>query len=404
MGKLLRKLRLGAVLLYAGAVLVLIAFSLPFTGWKMLSVQTGSMQPSIDPGALVLVHRVSPDSVKQGDVITYKSRSGGSTITHRVLERRTLSSGVHQTLLKGDANDQPDTPVYDEQIVGKVVSSIPFAGKVLDFIKKPLGLVLAVYLPAALIFIYEIRLLVRRLTKLELDKQKKAMAGEQTAKKSEPTPAAEAPKPVVPPASHPAKKKHKPRLIGNMSITLAALLITASAGQTFAHFETDAVVGPNVISTLSAPPPNSDARVLIDKVYFPANGRDGRHGKWKWYTDKNPTTITLFATKRWKKLDARGWTLESSAGQLYKLEGKKWKHWDERTVHIKLKSSQKLNITGDFLVLKDGSGTVIDAVSWGTSTTHLNPSIQGIDPGSQIKRIKHVDTDTAADWRVKDRH
>lgn len=57
-----------------------------------------------------------------------------------------------------------------------------------------------------------------------------------------------------------------------------------------------------------------------------------------------------------------------------------------------------LNNTGDALVLIDGSGTAIDALSWGDNLSIFDPPIATGAPGTVLRRNSTVDTDTAADW------
>lgn len=54
---------------------------------------------------------------------------------------------------------------------------------------------------------------------------------------------------------------------------------------------------------------------------------------------------------------------------------------------------------GDRLALKDGGGSVVDAISWGKDTSVLDPSISDVPAGHSIeRRTPDVDTDTAADF------
>jgi len=148
--------------------LILIVFGLPVTGWKALSVQTGSMRPAINPGALVLVHRVPDSSLHIGDVITYNSIvNRGERITHRIVGFKQVGP-VRDIVVKGDANKVADPPLMPSQIVGKVTMRIPYAGRVIDFVHSVPGLILLVYLPAFLLVLYEVISLVSRLTEIEL--------------------------------------------------------------------------------------------------------------------------------------------------------------------------------------------------------------------------------------------
>lgn len=157
--------------LFGVFLLALLALSLPQSGWKALSVQTGSMVPTFDPGSMVLVHKVAPSSLKVGDIVTYKSPTAGDSITHRITDFQT-SNGQRLIIVKGDANTKADAPVTASQIIGKEVKSVPKVGHVIDFAHSPLGLVLLVYLPAALLIIYEIKLMTERLTQLEIERRR----------------------------------------------------------------------------------------------------------------------------------------------------------------------------------------------------------------------------------------
>ncbi len=404
MGKLLHIVRLTAIVLFVSAGLVLVACSLPFTGWKALSVQTGSMKPALNPGALVFVHSVPPSTLKQGDVITYTSKKQpGITITHRVQETAVLPNSLRETIVKGDANKLADAPIYDTQIVGKVMASVPLLGKALDFIKQPVGLALFVYTPILLLFISEIRLLVRRLTQLELDKRMAIALPKPVAVSpgmvlvphisSEISAAPEPPKPQ--PVA-PRKVHHKRRIVGRMGIVLLLPMVGfALAAPTFAQMHAEADITGNTIATKAAPitPPTPAPKVLLQQVDFPWD-TETRH------RTVDPVAITLYSTTRWKKMDISGWTIANSSGVLYTFDGTKATcHEKGRQLEVQLQRSQTLSVTGDFLVLKDTSGQTIDAISWGANTSYLNPSIQGIQAGDDIRRIHHHDTDSATDWR-----
>ena len=54
---------------------------------------------------------------------------------------------------------------------------------------------------------------------------------------------------------------------------------------------------------------------------------------------------------------------------------------------------------GDRLILKDGEGTVVDQMSYGTDTTAFDPACPDVAEGHSLERSPaNVDTDTAADW------
>ena len=109
----------------------------PLLGCKNMAVLSGSMEPKIGVGALVVARETEPEHLKAGDVITYHL-SGDTLVTHRIIEVNTAEKNV---LTQGDANDIPDgAPVPYEKIVGKVLFSVPLLGYLTMYIKTPLGI------------------------------------------------------------------------------------------------------------------------------------------------------------------------------------------------------------------------------------------------------------------------
>jgi glycerophosphoryl diester phosphodiesterase len=57
--------------------------------------------------------------------------------------------------------------------------------------------------------------------------------------------------------------------------------------------------------------------------------------------------------------------------------------------------------TNDQAIILDGTDTIIDAASWGSSTFAFNPAIGSALDGQSYERINaFIDTDTAADWQA----
>lgn len=104
-------------------------------GGMPLTVLSGSMRPSYEPGDLVVIRPKDPREIGVGEVITYQVRSGESElITHRVTEKSSATDGSVSFITQGDANDVPDaTPIRDVQIHGTVWYRIPLLGWVNDW-------------------------------------------------------------------------------------------------------------------------------------------------------------------------------------------------------------------------------------------------------------------------------
>ncbi|MDB5181424.1 MAG: sipW [Candidatus Saccharibacteria bacterium] len=127
-------------------------------GYQFMSVQSDSMQPYVAPGGAVVVDR-KDTNIHEGDVITYRSPVDRRTVnTHRVVAID-VYRGVVTT--KGDNALAVDTVVPLQNVLGTVRYRLPFLGYGLDILKRPLGLLAVIYLPASFVVMAE----VRRLTK-----------------------------------------------------------------------------------------------------------------------------------------------------------------------------------------------------------------------------------------------
>ncbi len=148
---------------YAGCAVLIVMFLTPIGGWKALNVLTGSMRPIIQPGALVLIHRVPLSSLKPGDIITYQNpRNFTETITHRVLSV-TKVKGIRMVTTKGDANPAADPAFPGGFVVGREALIVPAAGKYINYLHNPFGLAALVVIPGLLVIWAEVRRLRRAL-------------------------------------------------------------------------------------------------------------------------------------------------------------------------------------------------------------------------------------------------
>lgn len=134
LGWVLTGLGMAVILLTLAVALLLAAPGL--LGWKQMSVLTGSMEPEIPVGSMVYVEPVEPESLAEGDVVTFV-QADGDTVTHRVVKNRTVEGTL---VTKGDANEEEDMdPVPYERVVGKVGLTLPNAGEVLGYISSDVG-------------------------------------------------------------------------------------------------------------------------------------------------------------------------------------------------------------------------------------------------------------------------
>lgn len=128
---MIRLLKLIAVLL-VGIVISAFLFMIiatPF-GWHFDVVPTGSMEPLIMPGGLVISRPVNPENISVGEIVLYREQMTGDFICHRVININQTSKGTFfQT--KGDANKNPDPNLVPAQnIAGELVLYIPDIGNI----------------------------------------------------------------------------------------------------------------------------------------------------------------------------------------------------------------------------------------------------------------------------------
>jgi signal peptidase len=123
-------------------------------------VFTGSMEPAIPVGSVVVIKPVDPETLKIGDIICFKL-SEPTSITHRIIN---ITNEGFTT--KGDANEDPDQwAVKKENIIGKAILTIPYIGYLGYFVRTPLGFILLIIIPATILIITEIRNIIKELKK-----------------------------------------------------------------------------------------------------------------------------------------------------------------------------------------------------------------------------------------------
>jgi len=142
------------------AIVIIFAFlaisaKFSFFGIRMLVVKSGSMEPTIKTGALVIDKAESEYQV--GEIVTFKDRENPKeTITHRIVGVETQNN-ITLFTTQGDANGTPDsTKVTQDRILGKVIIDIPILGYIVAFARTWPGVVVLIIIPAVIIIYDEI--------------------------------------------------------------------------------------------------------------------------------------------------------------------------------------------------------------------------------------------------------
>jgi signal peptidase I len=137
------------VILFVSAVVTIAVLAPRLGGATPYVVLTGSMQPQMPPGTLVVVRPVAAEEITTGTVITYQLESGKPTVvTHRVTSVGVDAKGELRFGTKGDANKEPDAAqVRPVQIKGERWYYVPYLGYVTSVItgeQRQIGLVTVV--------------------------------------------------------------------------------------------------------------------------------------------------------------------------------------------------------------------------------------------------------------------
>ena len=118
------------------ACLVIVWFMSGVFPIKPTVVPSGSMIPVVYPGDVVIVAKTSGSNVNLGDFIEYHNPKENIDIVHRVIEVQ-MQGSQRFFITKGDNNNAPDVdPVPEQNVIGKVVFTIPKIGWISIMIKS----------------------------------------------------------------------------------------------------------------------------------------------------------------------------------------------------------------------------------------------------------------------------
>lgn len=156
-------------------------------GWRMLTVLSGSMSPTINTGDAIIIRPLELNEVpKEGDVITFRSSQQETEsevlITHRVMGVISINGQPAAWATKGDANNSPDTStVSRDRIIGVYSWRIPYFGYVAHFLRQPMGIVVMLVIPGLFLIAGEVRKIYRVLE--EAEKAKASQSHSESAAK-----------------------------------------------------------------------------------------------------------------------------------------------------------------------------------------------------------------------------
>jgi signal peptidase len=119
--------------------LLLIGFLMSVRNFSAQAILSGSMDPSIRVGSVVISEHILFVDLMVGDIVTYQQKNDSTSIliTHRVTAISSDTSGGGYFETKGDANTNGDPyRVGKHQLVGRVVVNIPYLGSIVIWMRK----------------------------------------------------------------------------------------------------------------------------------------------------------------------------------------------------------------------------------------------------------------------------
>ena len=144
--------RILATISIIGVILALIPLSLPrFLGYETYNIVSGSMEPELPVGSMVLVKEADPYSIEEGDIIAFNSNA--TVVTHRVVYNNQFEK---KFITKGDANaDEDINPVQYNELIGIVDRHYPVMGAVGNYLTTGSGklLILEILVCSMLLFV-----------------------------------------------------------------------------------------------------------------------------------------------------------------------------------------------------------------------------------------------------------
>lgn len=129
-------------------------------GFRVFTIVTGSMEPELKVGDVILVQETDFEDLKLKDIITYESKGQGTDgmiITHRIID---MDKDTKKIITKGDANDVEDPSIESNQVYGKVTYKFTIISLLTKLVRNKYGFYFLIFVPLVLVVFLEIADLV----------------------------------------------------------------------------------------------------------------------------------------------------------------------------------------------------------------------------------------------------
>ena len=185
----------------------------------------------------------------------------------------------------------------------------------------------------------------------------------------------------------------------------AAPSASPTRGPTLSHPPTSPATGSSGTTPSSG---SASGRVLLSEVYYAVDTAHGAKPQNEWVEIYNGTSLAV---------NVGGWKVEDTltsdvipagtivpSGKFYVIAATSttralWSIPTDTFVSIGSSIGDGLGSGGDRVLLRNASGVVVDAVSWGTNATVFSPAAIVVPYGHALARTSLVnDTNSASDW------
>ena len=157
-------------------------------GFSLFRVVSGSMEPELPVGTLLICQETEIQQIQEGDIICFRSRNPqimGKIITHRVINVTVSGEGEPLLETKGDANLSADSEfVTRKNLIGRVnhyAKDGNFMASLVNVLTDKIGFLMLIMFPTLLIAGFILRscmMNMRRDIEIALEEEKRQKAEE----------------------------------------------------------------------------------------------------------------------------------------------------------------------------------------------------------------------------------